>query len=109
MEKELRVEDTQGLEDAQALAEELNLPFDALESLVLDTQTLSLLPVDWMLRHSCLPLGLEGNQVRLAFAERDILDHVEELELLAGRRISLVVSPKARIEEIMSLSRPLND
>lgn len=82
-----------------------NLAFIDLNGYTIDADMLSLLPVEWMLRYSCLPLGLEGNQLRLAFADRDLLNHLEELELLTKKRIHLVVAPRTRIEAILKESQ----
>lgn len=89
----------------QQLAQSLNLEFTDLHGYAMDASMLSLLPVEWMLRYSCLPLGLQGNQLKLAFADRELLDHIEELELLTRKRIRLVVAPKARIETILKESQ----
>lgn len=83
----------------------LNLDFTDLEGYGIDAQMLSLLPVEWMLRYSCLPLGLEGNQLKLAFADHDLLKHLEELELLTRKRIQLVLAPKAKIDTILKESQ----
>jgi len=89
---------------ATEMAEELSLPFDDLSNFRIDAQTLGLLPVEWMHRYTCLPLGLTGNQLRLAFADKALANDLEKLELLTGRRISLVVAPRQRIESILKES-----
>ena len=94
----------QPVEKAQALAQELNLPFHDLTGFKLEAETLSLLPVEWMHRYTCLPLGLKGNQLELAFADPNLPDDLEKLELVTRRRISLIAAPKDRIEEILKES-----
>ena len=88
-----------------ALAESLNLPYDNLSEFTTDAEMLSLMPVEWMLRYSCLPLGLNGNQLVLAFADPNLPNHLEELEMVTKKRISLVVAPKPRIDEILKESQ----
>lgn len=90
--------------DAELLAQTYGLPFDDLADFKTDTEMLSLMPVDWMLRFSCLPLALKGNQLSLAIADASVLDNLEELEVLTKKRISLVAAPKTRIEEILKES-----
>ena len=82
-----------------------DLPHDDLTRYNADVTTLALIPVEWMLRYTCLPLGLEGNQLRLAFADEALLDNLDKLELLTRKRITLVRAPKARIEEILKESQ----
>jgi len=92
-------------EMAMELADKLNLPYHDLADFSTDAAMLSLLPVEWMLRYTCLPLGLEGNQLKLAFADEALLDDLEKLELLTQKRISLVASPRDRIEAILKESQ----
>lgn len=82
-----------------------NLPFDDLSGFSIDPEMLSMVPVEWMLRYSCLPLGLKGNQLALAFADPQLPDQLDKLELLIGKRISLVSAPKERIDEILKESQ----
>ncbi len=89
---------------APDLAKQLSLPYDDLLGFRLDAQTMALLPVEWMHRYTCLPLGLSGNQLRLAFADPTLVDELDRLELLTGRRISLVVAPRERIEDVLKES-----
>lgn len=92
------------VEQAQALATALKLPFTDLAAFKIDRETLSLMPVEMMLRYACLPLGQEGNQLRLAFSEQSLLNEIEELELLTKKRITLVVAPKERIDAVLKES-----
>lgn len=89
---------------ARELAQKLSLPYDDLSDFRLDAETLALLPVEWMHRYTCLPLGLSGNQLRLAFADMALAEDLERLELRTGKRITLVAAPKERIEEILKES-----
>ncbi|CAM2066760.1 Type II/IV secretion system protein [Sulfidibacter corallicola] len=94
----------QTFDEALALADDLNLPFTDLADFSTDRDMLTMMPVQWMMRYACLPLGQEGNQLKLAFSDRDMVNQLEELELLTKKRISLVVAPKSRIEEILKES-----
>jgi type IV pilus assembly protein PilB len=79
-------------------------PFHDLADFRLSGELLALMPVEWMHRYSCLPLGVAGNQLRVAYADEALLDDLEKLELVTGRRISLVNAPRHRIEEILKES-----
>ena len=92
-------------QDARALAKKLNLDFQDLADFSLDGQLLSLMPVEWMIRFTCIPLGAEGNQLKLAFADPQLLDHIEELEMMADRRVSLVLAPSDQIDKILKESQ----
>jgi len=89
------------METPETLAERLRLPYTDLSDFQPDGQLLSLLPVEWMLRYSCLPLGLDGNQLRLAFADEALLADLDKLELLTGQRINPVAAPRERIDAIL--------
>ncbi len=87
------------------ITQQPNLPHDDLIDFTIDPEMLTLVPVEWMLRYACLPLGLEGNQLRLAYADDSLIDDLEKLELLTGKRITLVTAPKSRIEAILKESQ----
>lgn len=89
---------------AQALADTLRLPFTDLADFEMDRETLTLMPVQLMQRYNCLPLGREGNQLKLAFSDQKLLNEIEELELLTKKRITLVVAPRERIDVILKES-----
>ncbi|MCB1049966.1 MAG: type II/IV secretion system protein [Acidobacteria bacterium] len=91
--------------ELQTQAEHLKVPYTDLSNFQLEGALLSLMPVDWMLRFTCLPLGTYGNQLQIAFSDPELINHVEELELLARRRISLVLAPKEKIEAILKESQ----
>ena len=92
-------------DEMRQFATEMNLPYSDLATFQPDGVTLSLMPVEWMLRFSCLPLGMDGNQLKLAFADKALADNLEELEMLTRKRISLVAAPRARIDEILKESQ----
>ncbi|CAM2007737.1 GspE/PulE family protein [Acanthopleuribacter pedis] len=92
------------VEQAHALAEAHKLPFTDLAGFKLDRETLALIPFQLMSRFKVVPLGQEGNQLKLAFGDEGLLNQIEELELLAKKRITLVVAPKVRIDAILDES-----
>jgi len=82
-----------------------NLPFDELEDFQWNQNLVNLLPVSWMLTYSCIPLGEEGNRIRIAFSDPSFLSHIEELELFLGKRIQPVRGPKYKIESCLQESQ----
>lgn len=91
--------------DLSVQAQQLRLPYTDLQGFELSGELLQLMPVEWMLKFTCLPLGLKGNQLKVAFADLNLVDHVEELELLARRRVSLVLAPREAIESTLKESQ----
>lgn len=92
-------------EDAITLAAEHGLPFHDLEGFSLSGDLLALMPVDYMIRYSCLPLGVDGNQLLVAFADLKLLQHLDELEVLTGRRVTPVMAQQEHIEKILKESQ----
>jgi len=73
------------------------IEFDDLLDFQWSQELVQLIPVSWMITYSCIPLGEDGNTVRVAFSEPTFLDHIEELELFLGKRIKPVQAPKEKI------------
>ncbi len=92
-------------QDAKSLATQHGLPFRDLAHFVLSGDLLALMPVDYMIRYTCLPLGVEGNQLLVALADPTLLDHLDELEVLVGRRVTPVMAPKEHIQKVLKESQ----
>ena len=82
-----------------------DFPFDNLEYFQWSQELVQLLPVSWMLTYSCIPLGEQGNRVKIAFSDVSFLDHLEELEMFLGKRIQAIKAPKAKIEALLQESK----
>jgi type IV pilus assembly protein PilB len=92
-------------ERARRNAEALRLPFDPLEHLPDDAALWSEVPLELMVRFSCVPVGRAGGRLILAFGGLDDILKVDELEFLLGRPIDAVVAPEERVALILKHHR----
>jgi type II secretory ATPase GspE/PulE/Tfp pilus assembly ATPase PilB-like protein len=90
---------------ARRIAADLSLPFDPLEEPGKDPSVFAEVPLDLMVRFSCVPLAWEGGRLVLAFGEPDDLQKVDDAEFALGKPIQAVVAPRSRIEEILRRHR----
>ena len=93
------------LATARARAQALLLPFEPLEELPADPELWARVPLDVMARFSCVPVGLDGGRLVLAFAEPPDILRVDEVEFLLGQPIDAVVAPKPRVDEALRRHR----
>jgi type IV pilus assembly protein PilB len=97
--------DDDGVLRAQRKAEALRLPFDPLETLPDDPSLWTEVPLELMVRFSCIPRGRAGARLVLAFGGVEDILKVDEAELLLGRPIDAVVAPEARVAEVLKRHR----
>ena len=95
----------EGVLRARRKAEALRLPFDALESLPDDPSLWNEVPLDLMVRFSCIPVGRADARLVLAFGGLEDILKVDEAEFLLGRPIDAVVAPEARVAEVLKRHR----
>jgi general secretion pathway protein E len=90
---------------AAALAERFGLDFrDAVDLRDVDPALVSRLPIQYAKRFACLPLGDDGNALRVALADPRATQVVDDLRALYGRRVVPVVVPAAAILEAINLA-----
>ena len=82
---------------ARALAVQFGLPFDALTDFRVDPSFYDRISVKLMQRHPFIPIAELQGRLRVAIPDPQDLLGIDELELLLGREMDLVVSPKAAI------------
>lgn len=82
---------------ARALALQFGLPFDPLANFRVDQAFYDRLSVKLMQRHPFVPIAEQGGRLTVAIPDPQDLLGIDELELLLGRELDLVVSPKAAI------------
>ena len=75
------------LDDARRLAERLLLPFEPLDEVPGDPELWSEVPLELLVRYSCVPLRREGARIVLAFGGLDDLQRIDELEFLLERPV----------------------
>ncbi len=81
------------------------MPFDPLESLPDDAALWGEVPLDLMVRFTCVPVGRSGGRLVLAFGGLDDVTRVDDLEFLLGRPIDAVVAPEERVSELLKRHR----
>jgi type II secretory ATPase GspE/PulE/Tfp pilus assembly ATPase PilB-like protein len=92
-------------ERARRSAEALQLPFDPLESLPDDAALWGQVPLELMVRFTCVPVGRSGGRLVLAFGGLEDVTRMDDLEFLLGRPIDAVVAPEERVAQILKRHR----
>ena len=82
---------------ARALAIQYGLSFDPLNDFRVDPSFYDRMSVKLMQRHPFVPIAELQGRLRIAIPDPQDLFGIDELELLLGRELELVVSPKAAI------------
>jgi len=81
----------------RALAAQYGLPFDPLTDFRIDQSFFGSMSVKLMQRHPFIPLGEQGGRLTVAVPDPQNLLALDDLELMLGRPLDLVVSPKTAI------------
>lgn len=89
---------------AQAVAEQFGLPYEPLHEYRVDSEFFSTIPVEWMHRQPFVPVTDQDGFITIAVTDPQDLRAIDELELLLGREVRLVVSTKTAIEEGLAAS-----
>src|SRR5688572_14578420 len=82
---------------ARALAIQFGLPFDPLADFRIEASFYDRVSVKLMQRHPFVPIADNQGRLTVAIPDPQDLLGIDELELLLGRELDLVVSPKAAI------------
>src|SRR6476659_9193068 len=82
---------------ARALSIQFGLPFDALTDFRLEPSFYDSISFMLMQRHPFVPIAELQGRLRIAIPDPQDLFGIDELELLLGRELELVVSPKSAI------------
>ena len=82
---------------ARALAIQFGLPFDPLTDFRVEPSFYDRVSVKLMQRHPFVPMADLQGRLKVAIPDPQDLLGIDELELLLGRELELVVSPKAAI------------
>ena len=82
---------------AQALAVQFDLPYDPLTDFRVDSAFYERLSVKLMQRHPFVPIAEQRGRLTIAIPDPQNLLGLDELELLLGRELDLVVSSKSAI------------
>jgi type II secretory ATPase GspE/PulE/Tfp pilus assembly ATPase PilB-like protein len=90
---------------ARAEAEALLLPYEPLERATLDPELWSEIPLELLVRYSCVPVRREGGRIVLAFAGLEDPTRVDELEFLLERPVEAVIAPADRVSALLRRHR----
>src|SRR5215468_2665648 len=92
-------------EQARREAAAWDLPFEPLENAPADATLWSEVPLELLVRFSCVPLRREGTRLVLAFGGLPDLRRVDDLEFLLERPIDAVVAPAGRVAALLRRHR----
>ena len=90
------------------LAEHHGLPYEPLTGFRVNQQFYKTIPVDWMQRHPFVPLTEQDGVLTVAISDPANLSGLDELELLLGRPLRLVVSTRSAILAALTRSEASN-
>ncbi len=90
---------------AREQADKLHLPFEPLEAVPDNPALWDQVPLELMVRYGCVPIGLKGRRLVLAFGGLDDLLKIDEVEFQLARPIEALVSPPDRVAEILRRHR----
>lgn len=93
---------------AEAMAEQLHLPFATLESFVASQDIFSCISAETAYEYGVLPLKREGRVLRVAVSDPTDLAMITRLERLSGLRIELEVSSARAIASALKRSEGTN-
>ena len=89
---------------AQTLADQYGLPWDPLQDFRIDSEFFETIPVEWMHRAPFVPLSNDQGVLTIAISNPQDVRAVDELELLLGCELRLVVSTTTAINEALAAS-----
>ena len=89
---------------AQAIADQYGLPWEPLQDFRVDSEFFETIPVEWMHRYPFVPMAYDQGILTIAISNPQDVRVIDELELLLGGELRLVVSTKAAIEEALAAS-----
>jgi type IV pilus assembly protein PilB len=93
---------------AVILAQQCGLAYDPLTDFRVNQQFYQTIPVELMHRHPFVPLSEREGILKLAIADPHDLPALDELELLLGRPLTLVLSTRSAILKALSRSEGSN-
>jgi type IV pilus assembly protein PilB len=98
--------DGQSDEDkARARADDLGLPYEPLDATPTNPDLWGEVPLELLVRYSCVPVGHEGERIVLAFGALEDPAALDELEFLLERPVEAVIAPARRVESLLKRHR----
>jgi len=87
---------------AQALADQYDLTWEPLQDYRVDSTFFETIPVEWMHRYPFIPMSQENGSLTIAIPNPQDVRAMDELELLLGCELHLVVSTTTAIKEALA-------
>jgi len=88
---------------ARALAQEYWLPFQAhIDEHTLENDLVAKVPINYAKKNRLLPIGADGNTIRVAIADPSNYEALDDLHVLFGKAIQPVVAPAEVIAEAIN-------
>jgi len=97
----VRLGHVRSAEVLEAIGHQLAMPIVDLQHLEVDQETLRSLPPKLVFRQRCVPIGLEGGTLRVATSDPFELNAFDELRLLTGLPIELVLADEKDITKFI--------
>ncbi|MCW2925139.1 MAG: type secretion system protein GspE [Thermoleophilia bacterium] len=94
---------------AKALARRLTIEYVDLGEMALSGETLSLIPFDTCTRYDVVPIGEQGGSLLVAMADPTNVFALDDLRLVTGRDVRVVVASPEMIDIILSRMISLDD
>src|SRR5579864_1929707 len=92
------------IERARRLAERYRLEFVEMEAFRIDQELFRSIPADLMLRYGFVPYRRTGKTLEIVVSDPTDLPMIDELGVLLGTPIKVVVGPRHAIESILKKS-----
>ncbi len=89
---------------AREIAEKYNLEFINLDDFEINPELFRSIPADLMLKYSFIPIKQEEGVLKIAIADASNILIQDELELLLGQKIEILISTATAIQEILKKS-----
>src|SRR5436189_3395030 len=97
-------EQAAGIAQARHLADRYRLPFLDLAHFNIDHDLFRTIPADLMLRYGFVPFAREGNTLAVVLSDPTDLPMIDELGMLLGMPIRVLVAPPSAIQAILKKS-----
>jgi len=94
---------------AKALARRLSIEFVDIGEMALSPDTLALLPFDTCTRYDVVPIGEQGGSLLVAMADPTNVFALDDLRLVSGRDVRVVVASPETIDIVLSRMMSLDD
>jgi len=102
--KEIRISAGEEERIARQIAEKYNLEYIKLDDFEIDPELFRSMPADLMLKYSFIPVKFKDGVLRIAIADASNVLIQDELELLLGSTIEIVISTLSAIQNILKKS-----